>query len=111
MDDQMERLIRNCGGLCGDTTKLLQSIKTELSRDNASIGHLHELMANISRRKEALLEALLDLDQGIGQGTVMQSEEYKDRVISIKTRAHGMIQNAHESEGGVRERDANQPHR
>lgn len=103
----MERLIRNCGGLCGDTTKLLQSIKTELSRDNASIGHLHELMANISRRKEALL----DLDQGIGQGTVMQSEEYKDRVISIKTRAHGMIQNAHESEGGVRERDANQPHR
>lgn len=79
MDDQMERLIRTCGGLCGDTTKLLQSIKTELSRDIASIGHLHELMANISRRKAALLEALLDLDQGIEQGTMTHIRQRNTR--------------------------------
>ena len=60
-EEQLERLIRKRGAIRGATTKLLQTFNTELSEDNADVGRLRELMANLSAKEETLL----DLDHGI----------------------------------------------
>ena len=95
-EEQLERLIRKRGAMRGATTKLLQSFNTELNEDNVDVGRLRELLANLSVKEETLL----DLDRGIEQGIatddleaeITNTEEYKERVITMRSRAQRVIQ-------------------
>ena len=91
----MERLVRKRRAMRGATTRLLQSIDTELSLDNADVGRLRELLANLSTKEEVLL----DLDRGIEQGTatvdleaeIMNTEEYKKHIDVVFWRGHYIL--------------------
>lgn len=96
MDDQLDRLIKKRRAIRGATTKLLQSMDTELSQGSPDVARLRELLANLSTKEETLL----DLDRGIEQGIdtedleneITTTEEYKERVFTMRTRAQRVIQ-------------------
>ena len=95
-EEQLNRLKKRRGAVRGATTRLLQSLDTELQEDDVNVGRLRELLANLSA-KEA---TLLDLDHGIGEKVatddledeITNTEEYKERVITMRTRAQRAIQ-------------------
>ncbi|RXN23946.1 interferon-induced very large GTPase 1-like protein [Labeo rohita] len=79
----------------------MQDIETEVNKEDPVIDRLRELSALLSEKVETLLE----LDVGIKEGTdtddleneIADVEEYKERVITAKSRAHQVIQRNRES--------------
>ena len=95
-EEQLERLIRKRGAMRGATTKLLQSFNTELNEDNVDVGRLRELLANLSVKEETLLDLDRVIEQGIATADLVaeitNTEEYKERVITMRSRAQRVIQ-------------------
>ncbi|XP_030584685.1 uncharacterized protein LOC115779925 [Archocentrus centrarchus] len=93
---ELDRLIRKRRAIRGATTRLLQTMDTELNRDPADVGRLRELLANLSTKEETLRE----LDQGIEdaiatddlEAEIASTEDYKERVITLRTRAQRAAQ-------------------
>ncbi|XP_026063123.1 uncharacterized protein LOC113046525 [Carassius auratus] len=101
MAERLERLIRKRRAVRASTTRLLQDIETEVDKEDPVIERLRELLALLSEKGETLLE----LDVGIEEGTdtddleneIADVEDYKERVITAKSRAHRVIQRNRES--------------
>ena len=97
----MNRLIKKRGAVRGATTRLLQSINTELKKEEQDVGHLRELLANLSAKETTLIDLDKGIEQKIGlddlEAEITNAEEYMEKVITMKTRAHGCIQEARDN--------------
>lgn len=102
MAEELERMKRNRTVICAPTTRLLNRMDEEFSKERPNTDKLREMMALLSTKEESLIE----LDKGIEDKTetddlVVEVEgvlEYQERIVTLRSRANILIQNAHQPE-------------
>lgn len=75
--------------------RLLNQIGVELMKDDPDVSHAREMLAVLSAKEDSLLEEHTSLEDVEAETEL--AEEYRDRIIGMKTRAHQMLR-AHETE-------------
>ncbi|KAK0136087.1 hypothetical protein N1851_028020 [Merluccius polli] len=102
--DDVEQLVekskRKRRTIRSSTTRLLNQIDGEVSKRDPDIGRVREMLAVLSAKEDSLRE----LDRIAEEQTSLDdveveielAEDYRDRIIGMKTRAHQVIQ-AHET--------------
>ncbi|XP_039537633.1 uncharacterized protein LOC120485904 [Pimephales promelas] len=86
MAERLERLHRKRRAVRGSTTRLLQDIETEVSKEDPVVDRLCELLAMLSAKEETLLELDHEIEEHTDvedlENEVVDAEEYGQRVIS-----------------------------
>ncbi|KAG1927518.1 hypothetical protein F2P79_024188 [Pimephales promelas] len=109
MAERLERLHRKRRAVRGSTTRLLQDIETEVSKEDPVVDRLCELLAMLSAKEETLLELDHEIEEHTDvedlENEVVDAEEYGQRVISAKARVRRVMQRVRENTDS-RPRDA-----
>ena len=97
---EIERLRRKRGAIRGNTTRLLNNIDAELAKPDADMDQLSTLVDMLSAKEDNLLELDKEVERHTAlddlENEVETTEDYKNRVVSSKSRAQRMIRRKEE---------------
>lgn len=99
-EQRVERLRKKLGTITSSTTRLLNQIDVELSKEDLDVGRVREMLAVLSAKEDSFCELGRAMEEHMAldevEAEIELSEDYKDRVICMKTRVHRVLR-AHET--------------